>query len=88
MPLADAPCDRVDGAAIADVADLGVGSEFAGRRLQALASPGEKDAAPPEAAQAFGDRPSDPARSAGDYRDANSERVVTLISTVSSMGTA
>ena len=88
MALADAGGRLLDLRAVGDVADLGLGAEFGRDLLQPLRAAREQDAAPAPLGQEPGRGGADPARASGDDGDANRRRVLRLISTVSSIGSA
>ena len=89
MALQDRRGDAVDGLAIADVAELPVAAELLRERPQQLLATREQDDVPAAAAQLARGRLADPRRGAGDDGYALNVRTVsTLISTVSSIGSA
>ncbi len=88
VALRDPTRDLLDLRAIADVALLGLAAELRGRLLEPLAPARDEDAEPAAPRQLARERGPDPARSPGYDGDANTRRVVALISTVSSIGSA
>jgi hypothetical protein len=88
VAFADARGGGFDLGAVGDVAGLELRAELLRYTLQALGSPREQDAPPAAGNQEAGGGRSDPARPSGYDGDANRRRVVRLISTVSSIGSA
>jgi hypothetical protein len=88
VAFADARGGGFDLGAVGDVAGLGLRAELLRYTLQALGSPREQDALPAAGDQEAGRGRSDPARPSGYDGDANRRRVVRLIPTVSSIGSA
>jgi hypothetical protein len=89
VPLEDRRGDAVDGLAVADVAELPLAAELLRERPQQRLATREQDDVPAAAAQLARGRLADPRRGAGDDGYALNVRTVsTLISTVSSIGSA
>jgi hypothetical protein len=88
VPFADAGRSSRDLRPVGDVARLGLGAELAGDPLQPLEASGEEDTAPAARRQEARRRGADAARATGYDGDANRRRVLRLMSTVSSIGSA
>ena len=89
MTLEDRRGDAVDGLAVADVAEVPLAAELLRERPQQRLATREQDDVPAAAAQLARGRLADPRRGAGDDGYALNVRTVsTLISTVSSIGSA
>ena len=88
MPLRHARGERVDGLPFADVAGLRVGAQLAGEGVEPLPAAGDEDEPPGVPREPAGEGLADAARPSGYDRDANVRRVLRLISTVSSIGSA
>ncbi len=89
MPLEDRRRDAVDCLAVADVAELPLAAQLLRERAQQLLATSEQDDVPAAPAQLARSRLADPRRGAGDDGYALNVRTVsTLISTVSSIGSA
>ena len=67
MALRDPRRQRVDGRAVADVADLGLGAELLGKRSQPFLAARDEHAAPARARQVARERSPDTARAARDH---------------------
>ena len=69
MSLEDAGGDGLDGAAVGDVARLGLAAELLGERLEPVGPAGEQDAEVAPRCEQAGDLDADPRRGPRDDRD-------------------
>lgn len=88
MPVRHARGEPLDGLPVADVAGLRLGAQLAGEGVEPLSAAGDEDEPPAVPCKPAGEGLADAARPSGYDRDANVRRVLRLISTVSSIGSA
>jgi len=88
VPLGHSRGERVDGLPVADVAGFRLGAQLPGECVEPLAATRDEDEPPAVPRKTPREGLADPARPSRYDRDANVRRVLRLISTVSSIGSA